>query len=165
MRSELIAKLRELKIFLFDLDGVLMNDNVPFENCFERVERAAKEFTSLGVLFGIVTAGKEDEYLRSLRSIENCIVFSSSIDKVSSTQQFLKENNIEYKNVFYIGDDLLDIPLLRECGVSCAPKNAKREVKRCVSFIAKADSCDDLLDEIINTFKKSKEAASRATKY
>ncbi len=163
MRSELGARIRELKIFLFDLDGVLRSDNASFENCYSRVSRAAREFKNLGTLFGIVTAGKEDEHLSRLRSIENCIVFSSSIDKVSLTRQFLEEKNIDYKNVFYIGDDLLDIPLLRQCGVSCAPRNAKREVKRSVSFIAKAESCDDLLDEIINLFKRSKEAANRAT--
>ena len=165
MKNELADKFRNLKIFLFDLDGVLTSEHAPVENCLYRVEKAASEFKKLGALFGIVTARDEDEFLAKLKLIDNCVIFSSSINKVLITQKYLSENNIDYKNVFYIGDDILDIPLLRECGVSCAPKNSKREVKRCVTFVSKTDNCDDLLDEIINLYKRSKEAPGRATKY
>jgi len=165
MQNEIEEKFRDLRIFLFDLDGVLMSESITQEKCFDEIKNAAGEFKSLDALFGIVTARQQNEYLTKLASIDNCLIFSSSIDKVSSTEKFLRERNIDYKNVFYIGDDLLDIPLLRKCGVSCAPKNAKREVKRSVSFVSKADNCVDLLNEIINLFKMSKEAARRATKY
>jgi 3-deoxy-D-manno-octulosonate 8-phosphate phosphatase (KDO 8-P phosphatase) len=165
MKIELMEKFREIKIFLFDLDGVLIKGNEIDEACSCRIRRAAEEFKILGAMFGIVTAKKEDESILQLKSINNCYVLSSSIDKVTMTGKFLETKNIDYRNVFYIGDGLLDVPLLMKCGVSCAPKNAKREVKRGVTFISKSDNCEDLLDEIINYFRKSKEAASRATKY
>jgi 3-deoxy-D-manno-octulosonate 8-phosphate phosphatase (KDO 8-P phosphatase) len=165
MKIELLRKFREIKIFLFDLDGVLLKGTEIDEACFERIKRAAGELGKLGAMFGIVTARNEDESLKRLRLFDNCYVLSSSIDKVTITDKFLRANNILYKNVFYIGDSLLDVPLLMQCGVSCAPKNAKREVKRSVSFVSKSDNCEDLLGEIINYFRESKEAASHATKY
>jgi 3-deoxy-D-manno-octulosonate 8-phosphate phosphatase (KDO 8-P phosphatase) len=165
MKIELMEKFREIKIFLFDLDGVLLHGTEIGDECIIRCKNAAEEFKKLGVMFGIVTARKEDEQLARLKAIDNCYVFSSTIDKVTSTGKFLESNNIDYCNVFYIGDELLDVPLLSKCGVSCAPQNAKREVKRSVTLVTKSEHCEGLLDEIINYFRNSKEAVSHATKY
>ena len=115
--------------------------------------------------FGIVTARPEDEFINKLKSIDNCIVLAGSIAKVNMTDTFLRAHSINYQNVFYMGDDLLDIPLLQKCGLSCAPKSARREVKRAVSFTISADNCEEILNEIFNYIKKIKEPASRATKY
>jgi 3-deoxy-D-manno-octulosonate 8-phosphate phosphatase (KDO 8-P phosphatase) len=164
MKTELVEKFREIKIFLFDLDGVLLDGTEINEECITSCKKAADEFKNLGVMFGIVTARKEDEQLLKLKSINNCYVFASSIDKVTSTKIFFEDNNINYTEVFYIGDDLLDVPLLSKCGISCAPHTAKRQVKRGVTFVAKAECCKDLLNEIIDYCKISKEEVSHATK-
>lgn len=164
MKSELISKIREIKIFLFDLEGVLMHNGVLEENSVKAISHACKSFNQLGLIFGIITARTEDKLIRKLRAIEGCFILSSSLDKVSAADKFLSSRSVNYKNVFYMGDDLLDIPLLKKCGVSCAPKSSRREVKRVVNFIAHSDKCEDLLNEIIGYYKKSKETVSRAAK-
>jgi len=165
MKSDVLAKIREIKIFLFDLEGVLIDENISEVKSIEIIANACKEFNQLGLLFGIVTAHENDKLIKDLKAINGCIVLSSSLDKVTVTDNFLVSRSIDYKNVFYMGDDLFDIQLLKKCGVSCAPKNARREVKRIVSFIAKSDKCKDLLNEIISYYKKTKEAVNRVTKY
>ncbi|MCX6170569.1 MAG: HAD hydrolase family protein [Ignavibacteriales bacterium] len=165
MKSELLNKFREIKIFLFDLDGVLMNDGESAEKCTESVAGICNEFKLLDAMFGIVTARSDDKLIDKLKTIENCFVLNGTLDKVSMVNVFLNSRSIIYQNVFYMGDSILDIPLLQKCGLSCAPKSARREVKRAVSFSTNADNCEELLKEILNYYKKSKEPASRATKY
>lgn len=165
MKSEVLSKIREIKLFLFDLEGVLLNGSMPIEKCFDSISKVCRDFNDLGIKFGIVTARSEDELIKKLKSIENCIVLAGSLAKVNMTDIFLRSHSINYKNVFYMGDDLLDIPLLQKCGLSCAPKGARREVKRAVSFTTSADNCEEMLNEIFNYLKKSKEPASRATKH
>jgi 3-deoxy-D-manno-octulosonate 8-phosphate phosphatase (KDO 8-P phosphatase) len=165
MNSELLNKFREIKIFLFDLDGVLINTGESIEKCTNYVAKFCNDFKELGVMFGIVTARSNDVLIENLKSIENCYVLNGSLDKVSMADEFLSSKLILYKNVFYMGDSLLDIPLLQKCGLTCAPKSARREVKRTVSFSTNTDNCEELLKEIFTYYKKSKEPASRATKY
>ncbi len=165
MKSELLNKFREVKIFLFDLEGVLLNDGESTEKCIDSVAKICNDFKQLGVMFGIVTARTDDKLIKKLKSFENCHVLNGSLAKVSMTNEFLLSNSIDYQNVFYMGDGILDIPLLQKCGLSCAPKSARREVKRAVSFSTNADNCEELLKEIFSYYKKSKESASRATKY
>jgi len=164
MKSEVLLKIREIKLFLFDLEGVLLNGSMSIEKCVGSISKMCNDFNHLGIKFGIVTARSEDELIRKLKAINSCIVLSGSIAKVTMTDKFLLSHSINYKDVFYMGDDLLDIPLLQKCGLSCAPKSARREVKRAVSFTTSADGCEEMLNEIFNYLKKIKEPASRATK-
>jgi 3-deoxy-D-manno-octulosonate 8-phosphate phosphatase (KDO 8-P phosphatase) len=165
MKNKLPEKLNTVKLFLFDLEGVLIQQGSCNENCFETIKHACSEFNNSGLMFGIVTARTDDEFIKKLKTIEGCIVLSGSLDKVSATDNFLAAQAIDYQNVFYMGDDLLDIPLLKKCGVSCAPQSARREVKRVVTFLSQSESCEEFLKELINYCGKSKETQIDATKY
>lgn len=164
MKNEILLKLRDVKLFLFDLEGVLTHAEYPVDKCVELISKACYEFTGMGLKFGIVTARKEDDLIEKLKKISGCNVLSSALDKVSAVDEFLKANLLDYESVFYIGDDLLDIPLLAKCKVSAAPGSARREVKRVVNFVVKADKCEDLIPEIVNAYMNSKEKPGRAAK-
>jgi 3-deoxy-D-manno-octulosonate 8-phosphate phosphatase (KDO 8-P phosphatase) len=140
MKSEVLSKIREIKLFLFDLEGVLLNSSTSLEKCFDSISKVSNDFSQHGLRFGIVTARSEDEFIKKLKSIDNCIVLAGSLAKVDMTDNYLHSHSINYQNVLYMGDDLLDIPLLQKCGLSCAPKSARREVKRAVSFTTSADN-------------------------
>ncbi|PKL82980.1 MAG: hypothetical protein CVV24_07335 [Ignavibacteriae bacterium HGW-Ignavibacteriae-3] len=165
MKIETLLKFRDVKFFLFDLEGVLLHNGASSEKCLSSIAAACRTLNELGCNFGIVTARDDDELIKSLKSIDGCHVLSGSVAKVSMTDLFLKSRSVDYKHVFYMGDELLDIPLLQKCGLSCAPKHARREVKRVVSFISSSEKCEELLMEIINHYKKSKEPAGRATQH
>ena len=164
MKNDILLKFGDVKLFLFDLEGVLTHADYPHDKCIELISKACMEFNQLGLKFGIVTARKDDDLINKLKAIKDCNILAAAFDKVSAVNEFLKVNSLDYESVFYIGDDLLDIPLLSRCKVSAAPNSARREVKRVVNFIVKSDKCEDLIQEIINTFKNSKEKAGRATK-
>ena len=165
MKNEIVAKFSAVKVFLFDLEGVLLKNNLLSDQNFKAIKFTSDEFQKLGVRFGIVTARKVDELINKLKTIDGLKIIASTLDKVGAVDKFLEAISLDYENVFYIGDDLLDVPLLRKCGVSAAPSTSRREVKREVSFISKSESCSELLNEIFNYYLKSKEISKRATKF
>jgi YrbI family 3-deoxy-D-manno-octulosonate 8-phosphate phosphatase len=159
MKSELLQKFSEIQIFLFDLEGVLIPKNFAesFENeevLFQKLSNGCEQFKSLGAKFGIVSS-RDDELISKIKMKDNCILLSASLNKVKLVDELLCEKKIDYKNVFYIGDDVLDIPLLQKSGLSSTPKDGRREVKRVVSFVTKNNS-GEVLQEIIDYFKESK---------
>lgn len=117
MKNKFPIKLGTIKLFLFDLEGVLHHKDSSNLNCLGAIELACRELNKLGRMFGIVTASSDNELINKLKMIVGCIVLSSSLDKVTATNNFLKSQSFDYQNVFYMGDDLLDIPLLKKCGV------------------------------------------------
>lgn len=160
MKQEILDKLKNIKLFLFDLEGVLLfNDNSVQEKSYgkflEEITNASKTFANYSVLFGIVTARKEDELIEKIKEIENLIIVSTSVEKVSFVEELVTNLKLNFDEVFYMGDEVLDIPLLRKCGLTSAPKNSNREVKRVVNFTIDANSTEDVLNGIFNLFQKA----------
>lgn len=89
MKSEILTKMKEIKIFFFDLEGVLLNNNTTSDKLFDLLSTKIKEFNRHGLKFGIITAREDDDLINKLKSIENCFVISSSLDKVSLADNFL----------------------------------------------------------------------------
>ncbi len=160
MRSDLLAKIKGIKIFLFDLEGVLIEKDSNVENCeddfVKNIFNAGSIFKNCGAQLGIVTARTHDSLIKKLKNVEDVFLLSDSLDKISSVDLLLGAYSIDYENVFYAGDDLLDLPLLGKCGISAAPKDGRREVKRAVNYVTRSNSGKKILDEIIELFKLSK---------
>ncbi len=149
-------KLKAIKIVLFDLDGVLINDSND-ENRIDEIIRLLRDFcdkmNELGILVGVITGREADEVTGKIGEIENIKILTSSIDKVSLAQKIIDENNLQCENILFIGDELFDLPLLQNCGVSAAPKSARREVKRAVDFILDSSGAGGILTAIYNLLK------------
>jgi 3-deoxy-D-manno-octulosonate 8-phosphate phosphatase (KDO 8-P phosphatase) len=128
-------KIKNIKIFLFDLDGVLILRKDRNE---EELLGCMREFTqklkSDNYYAGVITARTDDSLTEKLATIDNCVVVTASFNKVGSVEKIIKKWNLEFSNVLYIGDDMLDIPLLQKAGIAIAPSSARREVKRVVDF-------------------------------
>ena len=153
MKNNILAKLKEIKLFLFDLEGVLIhNGNVNNQESVKTflgdIKDFVEELSSYGLKSGIVTARKEDELILELKKLEGIYIIASTFEKVQAVEKLLAELGIDFKAVFYTGDEVLDIPLLSKCGISAAPAWASRDVKRSVNFIFKGISAHTILPEI-----------------
>ncbi|PIQ08720.1 MAG: hypothetical protein COW71_10350 [Ignavibacteriales bacterium CG18_big_fil_WC_8_21_14_2_50_31_20] len=153
--KDIKQKIANVKIFLFDLDGVLIlnkdkNEDVLL-NC---VKEFTKKLKSKKYYAGIITQRKEDELTNNLTAIDNCIVITSSFNKVGGVQAILKQLNLTFSNVLYIGDDMLDIPLLQKAGIAIAPNSARREVKRIVDFTIDIDINGSILNNVLEMIEK-----------
>ncbi|MBX3008946.1 MAG: HAD hydrolase family protein [Melioribacteraceae bacterium] len=157
-------KFKRIKLFLFDLEGVLFNDG---DSPSELVLLLNEYFTDPvfeECKFGIVSARENDSLIERLHKTKNCVVISSTLDKVTAVDKLLRKLDLNYDSVFFMGDELLDLPLLRKCYISAAPSNARREVKRSVNMIFKSSGAENILGELKKIYMKSKEAPSRGTK-
>ncbi|MEN8194280.1 MAG: HAD hydrolase family protein [Bacteroidota bacterium] len=146
---EFYAKLEEIKIFMFDLDGVLLYNTVDNDNIFQRMTEFASRLKNGCCYAGIITARIGDELTTKLNTIENCFVITSSLNKKKKMEEKLSDIELNFEDMFYIGDDILDIPLLQKAELSGAPSNARREVKRAVDIVLDEEESTDLLGTMI----------------
>ncbi len=56
-------------------------------------------------------------------------------DKAARFEQFLSEQQLESAQIAYLGDDLPDLPVLRDCGLSFCPRDAAPEVRHAVHTV------------------------------
>ncbi len=157
--TDIINKLKLVKYFIFDLDGVLLLGNETdesMEETFLSIDEFARKLHLNGYKMAIFSGREMDETVKRLES-GGIISVHLSIDKVRLCDKLIENENLEYTNIFYMGDGLFDIPLLQKAGLSSAPFTARREVKRIVSFIAEGDTTNKLLSNLWKLIKKTKE--------
>jgi len=147
MRSE--TNTVKIKLVLFDLDGVLIQENRDFtlDQILIPLKNFIKDICEKGMLVAIIT-GRQDDEVTNLVEQYNIHVINSSINKLANAEKIINNLRIDISEVFFIGDDILDIPLLQKVGISAAPRNARREVKRVVDKIISAEDVEFLLNEI-----------------
>lgn len=153
MKNNLLDKLKGIKLFLFDLEGVLIhNDNSSDESnistLLDDIKNFINEISHYGLKCGIVTARQEDELISDLKKLEGIYIIASTFEKVNAVENLLSRIGLEFKDTFYTGDEVLDLPLLNKCGLSAAPSWAKRNIKRTVSFVFKGTSAHAILPEL-----------------
>ncbi|MCZ7603516.1 MAG: HAD hydrolase family protein [Melioribacteraceae bacterium] len=146
MKSNVDSK---IKLVLFDLDGVLIQENRDYtlDQILNPLADFIKQICEEGIYFAIITGRQNDEVIEFVKNYDIRII-NSSINKVSEAEKIIAEFNIGFNEVFFMGDDILDIPLLQKVGFSAAPRNARREVKRVVKKIIPAEDVELMLNEI-----------------
>ncbi|GBD92272.1 3-deoxy-D-manno-octulosonate 8-phosphate phosphatase KdsC [bacterium BMS3Abin04] len=158
--TDIAKKIQNIKIVLFDFDGVLIHskeDELRIDTIVSELQSFVENLSHLGIEVGIATGREDDQIIEKIKTVRNLKVLTSTIDKVSLANVILEKGNFQCGNLFYMGDELFDLPLLNKCGVSAAPKNARREVKRAVDYVFKSETTEEILNELFNLLKTGRE--------
>ena len=84
--------------------------------------------------------------------IEDCI--QGAADKVKAFQELIARRGLEPRECAYMGDDVLDVPLLRAVGFAAAPANARPEAKRAAHLVTEARGGDGAVREMAEAILK-----------
>lgn len=158
MNKILLDKLALIKAVLFDLHGVLIahekNDEVV--ECCKELKYFISHVTEFNISVGILSSGINEQLRDHLEKETGVTILNSSLNKVESAEKYLQENQFDFENLLYVGDDILDMPLLQKSGVSIAPGTARREVKRIADYICRGITIELMIYEIYHLIEKAK---------
>ena len=154
--------LNNVKMVIIDVDGVLTDGKIILDaNGIESKAFYVQDGTAITYLHraGIKTAiisGRESKVVE-LRAKELCIedVYLGIHNKLEAYEKILKKHEIKDSEICYIGDDLIDLPILRKVGFSVAVPNAPSEVKENVFHITNAPGGYGAIREITEKILKS----------
>lgn len=140
---ELRERAAGIKLIVFDVDGVLTDGKIIIGTSGE-LFKSFDAHDGLGIsllrLAGIKTAvitGRNSQIV-SLRSVELKIdeVYQGATNKLEALRDLQKKYAVDLNEIAYVGDDLMDIPVLESVGLACAVNNAVKEVKEAAHYIA-----------------------------
>ncbi len=140
---ELKNKASKIKMVVFDVDGVMTDGSITYdENGVEYKTFNVKDgqgivrITKLGIITAIITARNNATVKHRFENLGMTRLFMGQKDKMVAMKQLLNEFNLDLSQVAYMGDDLPDIPVLKEVGMPSCPNDAIDEVKELCAFIA-----------------------------
>lgn len=139
--------LKKIKALVFDVDGVLSANVIPMSTEGEPMRTvnikdgyalhlAAKQ----GVLLGIITGGRTEAVRRRFLALglapENIYIGSSV--KIHDYCDFRDRHGLRDEEILYMGDDIPDLQVMRQCGLPCCPQDAVPEAKAASLYISHA---------------------------
>jgi 3-deoxy-D-manno-octulosonate 8-phosphate phosphatase (KDO 8-P phosphatase) len=140
-----LERARRVKLMIFDVDGVLTDGRLWYSPTGEELKafhaldgHGVKMLGESGVQLALLTGRKSIAVAARARELGIARVFQGIDDKRAVFEKILKKEKLEASATGYIGDDLVDLPVLSRCGFACTVPDAPEEVKKRVHYIASA---------------------------
>jgi len=137
-------KLKQIELLLLDVDGVMTDGRIIWDA--HGVETKAfnvkdghgiKLVQRAGVQVGIITGRTSPVVDLRARELGIDILYQGALKKLDSYQDIKQRTGLEDHQIAYMGDDVIDVPVLRRVGFSAAPADALPEVAALVDYVAR----------------------------
>ncbi|HVP43642.1 MAG TPA: HAD hydrolase family protein [Terriglobales bacterium] len=82
-----------------------------------------------GLKVGLITKRISETVALRARDLRLDHVYQGCADKVEAFREVLERERLRPEQACYVGDDIIDLPVMRKCGFAVAVANAREEVK------------------------------------
>ncbi len=163
-------KMKDIRLLLMDIDGVLTDGRIIMSDLGDEL-KFFDVHDGLGLMLwhragyksAIITAGESPLVLRRASLLNVDKVFQKANDKLTVYNKIKKIYKADDKEICFIGDDLIDIPVLKRVGFSCCVPNAIQEVKSQVDYMTKKPGGRGAIREIIDLILKQQNLWKKVT--
>jgi 3-deoxy-D-manno-octulosonate 8-phosphate phosphatase (KDO 8-P phosphatase) len=136
-------RVARLRLMIFDIDGTLTDGKlfwVPGSGWTQQYSvrdgMGIKRLQEVGVEVAAISGGDSLSAQMRMQSLGIKHVHFGSQDKVAHFERLLSVLQVAPENAGYMGDETVDLPLLRAVGFSAAPPEAPEEVRGAVHYVA-----------------------------
>ncbi|MBC7556353.1 MAG: HAD hydrolase family protein [Chryseobacterium sp.] len=136
-------KLKDIKAFVFDVDGVFTDGSVYLlpDGNMARVMNvldglAVVKAVKANYFIGVITGGNDPMVKNRIEYLGIKDYYPKSPNKLIDYQKFKSKYNLNDNEILCMGDDIPDIEMMQLSGISACPKNSMPEVKLISQYIS-----------------------------
>ena len=156
------ADLTKIKLLLLDVDGVMTDGRIIYDNdggetkAFDVKDgHGLKLVQRAGIQVGIITGRQSAVVARRAAELGIELVYQGVKDKRLPFNEILQQLALTPEEVAYVGDDIVDLPVMRQVGFAATVADALDDVKSFADMVTKRSGgrgavreiCDFLLKE------------------
>jgi 3-deoxy-D-manno-octulosonate 8-phosphate phosphatase (KDO 8-P phosphatase) len=108
-----------------------------------------------GIKTGLITKRISETVALRARDLKLEYVYQGIQDKLGTFHEILKRDGITATEAAFVGDDVIDLPVMWNCGFAIAVANARDEVKRDAHYVTKHSGGDGALRDAIEFILKA----------
>ena len=140
--EKLMRKIRGICLMILDVDGVLTDGRIIMDDAGRETKHfdvkdghGIKMLIRYGVDIILLTGRRSPVVEFRARDLGISEVHQGIHNKVAVFDDILQKRMLDREQVAFMGDDIVDIPLLKRVGFSVAVADASEEVIRCVDYV------------------------------
>lgn len=170
--KEIIEKAKKIQCVICDVDGVLTDGLLYIDNYGNELKAfhihdgvGLKLLMAAGIEVAIITTSRNAVIDHRMQQLGIHHYFMGQLDKQAAYQQLKSRLNLNDDAFAYIGDDLPDLPIIRQVGLGVAVANAVTPVKEFANWHTQLPggrgAVRELCDLILNAQNKQDDALNR----
>ncbi|MFK5926524.1 MAG: HAD-IIIA family hydrolase [Desulfuromusa sp.] len=135
-------QLAKIKLLLLDVDGVLTDGRIIYDNHGNELKafdvkdgHGLKMLQRAGIKIGIITGRSSAVVSRRATELGIEILYQGALQKLDPYLEILSAQGLADNQVAYVGDDVVDLPILRRVGFSATVADAVPEVLPLVDYV------------------------------
>lgn len=156
------CKAAGIRLLLLDVDGVLTNGQIIYDGVGNELKmfdvrdgHGLKMIQRAGIKVGIITGRKSEVVSRRAAELGIEILYQGALNKLEPYLEIVRQTGLSEEQVAYVGDDLIDLPVLRRVGFSATVADADPEVCGRVDYVASLSGGRGAVREICDLLLKA----------
>jgi 3-deoxy-D-manno-octulosonate 8-phosphate phosphatase (KDO 8-P phosphatase) len=162
MKKNIKEKLKKIKMLILDVDGVMTDGRIimddegrEIKNFHVRDGHGLKVLQRYGIKIAIITGRQSKVVEHRARDLDIKDVYQKVFNKKEVFEKILKKHKLSAEETAFMGDDIIDIPVLKIVGFSAAVGDAVDVVKNSVDYVAKNNGGRGAVREICEMILKA----------
>ena len=156
------ARAKKIRMLLLDVDGVLTDGRIILDNQGNELKafhvrdgHGIKLAQRAGILVGIITGRKAEVVNVRARELAIEEVHQGSVEKVLVYESLLTKYGLRDDQVSFVGDDIVDVGILKRVGLAVAVADCNPSIKSHVHLITKTPGGRGAVREVIDLLLRS----------
>ncbi|MEI6340615.1 MAG: hypothetical protein WCR07_01555 [Verrucomicrobiota bacterium] len=156
------SRLRRIRLFLCDVDGVLTEGRVTMggpqgeQKVFHiRDGLGLRLLQGEGIRVGWVSARPSQATTERANDLKVDILRQSSAPKVAVVEGLLQELGVAWEETLFMGDDVLDLGVLRRVGFAAVPADGIEEARRMAHYVCRRAGGCGAVREVVDLVLKA----------
>lgn len=160
---ETTLKAEKIKLLITDVDGVLTDGGIIYDDNGLEYKRfnvkdgfIVSHLRKSGILVGAITGRNSKVVENRCEELNFDFHYHGVRDKAQKLEEILEVLDLMVEEVAYIGDDLIDLPLIRKVGFSACPADALPYISSHVDFVSSLNGGQGVFREVSDLILQSK---------
>jgi 3-deoxy-D-manno-octulosonate 8-phosphate phosphatase (KDO 8-P phosphatase) len=145
MEANAVARAARIRLMIFDVDGILTDGGLHYGPDGEVIKtfnvldgHGIKLLQKSGVAAAIISARQSGIVARRAADLGIEHLYQGVHDKRAAFEQLLQKTNVDAQACGFVGDDVIDLPILSRVGFAASVPNGHPEVKSRVHYVTQA---------------------------
>ena len=158
---ELQSHFARIKLLLCDVDGILTDATIWIGPGLEMKRFCLPDGMGIRMLkqtdikIGWISGRPSPATVERARELEVDFLHQSRNSKVIAAEEYMNQNNLSWDQVCFMGDDIVDLGMMKRAGIAVTVPNAIAEVKKMARYITENHGGHGAVREIIDLLLRS----------
>jgi 3-deoxy-D-manno-octulosonate 8-phosphate phosphatase (KDO 8-P phosphatase) len=143
--QDIYERARMVRLAIFDVDGVLTDGSLCYADAGEAMKafgvhdgHGIRMLRDAGVAAAIMSSRSSGALAARARNLGIELLYQGAADKLAAFSDLLGRCAVSAEACAYVGDDLVDVPVMQRCGLAVAVPDAPAPVRRLAQYVTRA---------------------------